>query len=153
MFNWYCAENYREAILTAFQYLALLRSSKFDAFHQQELAKLSEIRYRFAEKRRPDDYASTLSENMAWPIPRDLLLSAPQLTWDWDSEEGEAKVREYLNSFRLTGARVVLMATGEEHAKLSPDATWEKEPWYGTEYNVERFDEKFIEQVRFGLCI
>ena len=86
---------------------------------------------------------------MAWPIPRDLLLSAPQVIWDWDSQEGEAKVKEYLDTLRLTEGRVVLMASAEEHARLFPNATWEKEPWYGTEYRVERFDDEFIEKVIF----
>lgn len=85
---------------------------------------------------------------MAWPVPQDLLLSAPNLTWDWDAEgAAEAQVKKYLDSFRITEGRVVLMATAAEHAKLSPQATWEKEPWYGTEYNVQRFDEDFIGQV------
>lgn len=90
---------------------------------------------------------------MAWPVPRELLLSAPQLTWDWDGDNkegggGEKKIREYLNAFRVTDGRVVLMAKAEEHAKVAPGATWEKEPWYGSEYRVERFNEEFIKQVR-----
>ncbi|KAG5647302.1 hypothetical protein DXG03_000839 [Asterophora parasitica] len=139
-------KNYRDVILASFQYLALLRSSKFDAFHQREVAKVSEIRFRFKEKRRPDDYATWISEHMAWPMPKELLLSAPQITWDWDGEAPEAQVKGYLESLRITEGRVVLMATKAEHAKVAPNGTWEKEPWYGTDYRVERFDEQFIKQ-------
>ncbi|RDB21223.1 hypothetical protein Hypma_011756 [Hypsizygus marmoreus] len=139
-------KHYREAILASFQYLALLRTSKLDEFHQREVAQVSEIRFRFAEKRRPDDYATWVAETMSWPVPRDLILSAPQLTWDWHSEDGEAKVKEYLETFRITEGRAVLMATADEHAKLAPSATWEKEPWYGTDYRVERFDEQLIKE-------
>ncbi|KAG5637127.1 hypothetical protein H0H81_005656 [Sphagnurus paluster] len=138
------SENYREVIRTAFQYLALLRASKFDSFHQREVAKVSEIRFRFKEKRRPDDYATWISEHMAWPVPKELLLTAPQITWDWDSEAGQAQVKKYLDSFRITEGRVVLMATATEHAKLGTDGAWQKEPWYGTNYRVERFDDEFI---------
>jgi insulysin len=28
---------------------------------------------------------------------------------------------------------------------------WENEPWYGTAYRVERFDEEFVKQVNDGL--
>ncbi|KAF5380968.1 hypothetical protein D9615_004092 [Tricholomella constricta] len=141
-------KHYRDVVLASFQYLALLRASKFDAFHQREVAKVSEIRFRFKEKRRPDDYATWISEHMAWPVPKDLLLSAPQITWEWDGEGGEAQVKEYLESFRITDGRVVLMATAAEHAKVASNAAWEKEPWYGTDYRVERFDEQFIKQAQ-----
>ncbi|GLB34808.1 putative peptidase M16 family protein [Lyophyllum shimeji] len=140
--------HYRDVIHAAFQYLALLRASKFDAFHQHEVAKVSEIRFRFAEKRRPDDYATWIAEHMAWPVPRELLLSAPQVTWDWDSESAEAQVKAYLESFRITEGRVVLMATAAEHAKLAPSDDWQKEPWYGTGYRVDRFDEDFVEKAQ-----
>lgn len=43
------------------------------------------------------------------------------------------------------------MATAPEHSKIaSADFTWEKEPWYGTKYRIERFDEQFIKEVHFG---
>jgi insulysin len=145
-------ENYRSVILAAFKYLSLLRSSKLEAFHQRELATLSSIRFRFAEKKRPEDYASWLTEQMAWPVPKELLLAAPQLIWNWDNDTlegsaGEKKVQEYLEGFQVSEGRVVLMAKEEEHAKIVTGVKWEKEPWYGTVYHVERFDEKFVQEV------
>ena len=90
---------------------------------------------------------------MAWPLPRELILSAPQLTWDWDHESGKAKVKEYLERFRITEGRVVLMAKAEELVKLRSDAAWSKEPWYGTQYRVERFEDQFVELVRRHVAI
>lgn len=84
---------------------------------------------------------------MTWPVPQEFLLSAPVLTWDWEDGNGVRKVREYLESFRITNARVVLMAKADEHAKLDSGTPWSNEPWYGTEYRVEHFDKEFIEQV------
>jgi insulysin len=139
--------NYRSVVLAFFKYLALLRSSDIPAYHQTELATLSATRFRFQDKRKPDDYAKWISNTMTWPVPKELLLSAPVLTWDWEDETGKRKVREYLESFRVTDARVVLMAKEEEHAKLGSKTPWSKEPWYGTEYRIENFDEEFIEQV------
>jgi insulysin len=90
---------------------------------------------------------------MAWPIPRDLLLAAPRLTWDWDNEEdrkqGESRVKEYLNQFRIGEGRIVLMAKKEDHLKLNPNIQWETEPWYSTEYGVQRLDDDFIAKVTF----
>ncbi|KDR81747.1 hypothetical protein GALMADRAFT_58881 [Galerina marginata CBS 339.88] len=144
-------ENYHSVVSAVHKYLGLLRSSKFEAFHHQEVVNLSTTRFRFAEKRRPDDYATWISEHMAWPIPAELLLAAPRLTWDWDNEtdkkEGEAKVTEYLNQFTIENSRAVLMAKRDDHLKVHPELKWEKEPWYGTEYAVQRFDDDFVAQI------
>lgn len=138
-------------VLAAYKYIELLRTSSFEDYHQQEVVNLSSIRFRFAEKRRPDDYATWISEHMAWPIPRDLLLTAPRLTWNWENEEegrkAEAKIREYLNGFRIGESRIVLMAKKDDHVKFHPDLKWEKEPWYGTDYAIQRFDDALVAEV------
>jgi insulysin len=136
-----------------FKYLSLLRESQFEAFHQRELATLATTKFRFKEKGRPDSYATWVAEHMTRPVPLELVLSAQALVWDWDGDNqpgsgGEAKVREYLDTFRVENARVTLMAKGAEHIQLAPNAVWKKEPWYGTEYYVEKFDDAFIQQVR-----
>lgn len=146
--------NHRSVILAVHKYLALLRSTKFSRFHFEELVNLSAIQFRFAEKTPPQTYASWISEVMAWPMPVKFLLAGPKLIWDWDSdaerEMREAKIAEYLQQFRVHESRVFLMAKKEEHLKVNPNITWDKEPWYGTEYSVQRFDEDFIREVRFS---
>ncbi|KAJ7723946.1 Metalloenzyme, LuxS/M16 peptidase-like protein, partial [Mycena maculata] len=146
-------QNHREVSLVIFKFLALLRDSQFEAFHQRELVTLSATKFRFKEKGRPDSYATWAAEHMTRPVPLELVLSAQALIWDWDGDDqpgggGEAKVRAYLDSFRPENARVMLMAKGVEHTKLAPNAVWEKEPWYGTEYYVEKFNEAFIRQAQ-----
>lgn len=140
-------------ILAVHKYLALLRSTKFSRFHHEELVNLSAIRFRFAEKNLSHDYATWISERMAWPLPPEFLLAGPKLVWDWDSdaerEAGEAKIAEYLQQFRIHESRVFLMARKDEYLKINSDITWDKEPWYGTEYSVQRFDETFIREVPF----
>ena len=40
------------------------------------------------------------------------------------------------------------MAQAKEYARLgAEDLDWEREPWYGTPYKVERFDERFVQEV------
>ncbi|KXN92195.1 Insulin-degrading enzyme [Leucoagaricus sp. SymC.cos] len=143
-------KNYQSIILAAFKYISLLRSSQLENYHQQEIASLSSIRFQFAEKRRPDNYATWISEHMNWPVPPELLISGPQLSWEWGTTEAagseEATIRRYLDSFRIFEGRVILMAKGDEHNKIRPGLQWQKEPWYGTDYHVERFDKMFVDQ-------
>ncbi|KAF7363794.1 Insulin-degrading enzyme [Mycena sanguinolenta] len=146
-------KNHREVSLTVFKYLALLRDSQFEGFHQHEMVTLAHTRFRFKEKIRPDSYATWVAEHMTRPVPPELMLSAQALLWDWDGDDlpgggGEAKVRAYLDALRVENARVMLMAKGTDHAKLAPNAVWQKEPWYGTEYYVEKFDDAFIQRAQ-----
>lgn len=83
---------------------------------------------------------------MAWPSPRDLVLAAPQLVWDWD-EHGENEMREMLNGLRADNGWAMLNAKADDHAKLKDVSNWETEPWYGTPYRIEKWDEAFIKEV------
>lgn len=142
-------ENYRSIILVVFKYLNLLRASNLEEYHQKEVADLSAIRFQFSEKKRADSYVTWIAEHMSWPVPPEHLLTSPQCIREWAADGnvglGQSTIRKYLDSFRIQEGRVVLMA--KEHEKLNPGSNWEKETWYGTEYNVERFDEEFIKKV------
>ncbi|KAL6301582.1 insulin-degrading enzyme [Sparassis latifolia] len=142
-------ENYRAAMLVVFKYLSLLRASPFPAWNQREQSKIRATRFRFAEKRRPDDYAVWVAEHLSWPVPPELLLSAPQLVWEWDDSDpvngGEGEMREVLESLRAFRGRAVLMAKAEEFERvMGKDLTWEHESWYGTPYRVERLNSAFV---------
>ncbi|KAH8826892.1 Metalloenzyme, LuxS/M16 peptidase-like protein [Flagelloscypha sp. PMI_526] len=142
--------NYRAVIVSTFKYLSMLRASRFESYHQSETSSLSHIRFRFAEKRSADSYATWVAEHSIWPVPEELLISAPQLTWDWDHNdaEPEKKVREYLDGLRLEKGRAVLMAKKDELDKvLSEDVEWLKEPVYGSNYIVQKFSEDFLRDV------
>ncbi|PCH37702.1 hypothetical protein WOLCODRAFT_135782 [Wolfiporia cocos MD-104 SS10] len=143
-------EKHREVALAVFKYLSMLRASKFPSWYQREMSIIKATRFRFAEKRRPDDYAVWVSEHLSWPVPRELVLSAPQLVWEWDEQDpingGEREMREVLDSLRVDRGRAVLMAKAEEHERVRGKSAWEQEPWYGTHYRVEKFDADFVEQ-------
>jgi insulysin len=156
-------DNYKKVLLATFKYLSLLRSAPFPfpQYLHSERVMLDDIRFRFKEKTRPEDYATSLSQRLPLPPPPELVLTAQQLTYPWqdyaDPEAGERKVREYLEAFRVQGGRAVLMAKPEEFQKLDEleakdgqkeKAQWDAEPWYGTLYRVERFDETFMKEVR-----
>jgi len=135
--------------LAAFHYLSLLRSTELPPWLQQEVSSLSQIRFRFAEKRRPDDYAVWVAEHLSWPVPRDLVLKAPQVVWEWDAAGlGKKEVLQTLERLHVHEGRAVLMTKKDEHTAIKDVTEWSKEPWYGTEYTVERFDEEFLQLVR-----
>ncbi|KAI0780630.1 insulin-degrading enzyme [Trametes elegans] len=142
-------EQYETLILSVFKYISMLRASEFPAWYQRERSLISATRFRFAEKRRPDDYAVWVSEHMAWPVPRDQILTAPQLVQEWDENDpvngGEREMREILDSLQVERSRAVLMAKAEEYERVKgKDLQWEQEPWYGTPYRVERLSEEFV---------
>lgn len=147
-------DNYRAVSLAVFNYLSLLRASEFPAWYQKELATIKSTRFRFAEKRRPEDYALWVTEQLTWPVPREEVLSAPQVISEWDEVDpmkeggGEKEMREMLSMLRVDRARSVLMARKDEHERLTGgEKKWESEPWYGTGYTVERYDAEFVKEV------
>jgi len=90
---------------------------------------------------------------MAWPVERDSILSSAQLVSEWDEfGEGEKEVRDTLNSLTIDEGRAVVMARPDEFQRVfgaeGKSLDWESEPWYGTKYLVERFDEDFVSMVR-----
>ncbi|KAI0076466.1 insulin-degrading enzyme [Panus rudis PR-1116 ss-1] len=148
-------DHHREVSLAVFKYLNLLRSSQFPRWYQHEISTIRALRFRFQEKRRPEDYALWVAEQMAWPVPREKVISAPQLVEDWDVQDpmkvggGEKEVREILDMLTVENARSVLMAKQEEHERIAGGKLkWEHEPWYGTPYTVERYKEDFVKEAR-----
>ncbi|KAJ3740513.1 insulin-degrading enzyme [Lentinula detonsa] len=146
-------KNYRSVILATFKYFSLLRSSEFESYLQRESAILSDIRFRFLEKRKPDQYVSSIAERMTNPYPLELLLAASSVTWGWGDDypgavsAGNEKVNEMLEQFQLQNGMIVLMAKGKELEEvLGKQDVWEKEPWYGTAYRLERLDEDILRQ-------
>ncbi len=135
------AGNYREAILACHKYLSLLRSSAFPEWYHREIQLINETRFRFAEKYSPDSYATGLSQGLHQPYPRDMLLTGPALTFEWN----ENIVRDILASLNVDTGRVVVMA--QDHSATGQIGELQKEPWYGTEYYVQRVDEHLAARV------
>jgi insulysin len=135
--------------MAAFKYISMLRSTDLSPTHQTEVSALSHIRFRFAEKRRPDNYAVWMADKLSWPVPRELVVKAPQVVSEWDLDgTAQAVAFQTLNGFSVKNARTFLMAKQGEFQKLFGTQEWQSEPWYGTQYRVERLDEAFIQEVR-----
>jgi insulysin len=134
--------------MATFKYIAMLRSTDLSPLHQRETSSLSHIRFRFSEKRRPDDYALWVADKLAWPVPRELVIKAPQVVSEWGPNgTAQAVTFRTLEGFNVRNSRTVLMAKKEEYQKLMGSQEWQTEPWYGTQYRVERLDEAFVREV------
>jgi insulysin len=143
---------YREVIMATFKYMSMLRPSDLSPSHQKEISSLSNIRFRFSEKRRPDDYAVWVTDKLSWPVPRELVIKVPQVVSEWDTEgTAQGVASRTLETLSVRNSRTVLMAKKEEFQKLLGTQEWETEPWYGTQYRVERLDDAFVQEVRRSL--
>jgi secreted Zn-dependent insulinase-like peptidase len=141
-------ENYREAAMTTFKFISMLRSTDLCPPHQKEVSTLSKIRFRFAEKRRPDDYAVWVTDKLAWPVPRELVIKAPHVVSEWNSDvTAQIAAFRTLEALSVKNSRTVIMAKKERFESIMGTQQWQTEPWYGTEYRVERLDEAFVQEV------
>jgi insulysin len=133
--------------MATFKYISMLRSTDLSPTHQIEVSSLSNIRFRFSEKRRPDDYAVWVADKLSWPVPRELVVKAPQVVSEWDPNgTAQAVAFHTLKGLSVKNSRTVLMAKQGEFQRLLGTQQWQTEPLYGTQYRVERLDEAFIRE-------
>lgn len=145
-------ENYREVGMAVFKYMSMLRSTDLSPPYQKEVSSLSNIGFRFSEKQRPDDYAVWVAETLAWPVPRELAIKAPQVVSEWDTDGiAQGVVFRMLEGLSVRNSRTILMAKKEKFQRPTGMQQWETEPWYGTPYRVERLDDAFVREVRRSL--
>ncbi|EJD07221.1 insulin-degrading enzyme [Fomitiporia mediterranea MF3/22] len=133
-------KNYREVILTIFEFINLLRGSELPKWAHEELKTLGELAFRFTEKIEPLDYAFTLSCGMESPVPRALLLNAHKFPRKWD----ENLVREILDTLNVENCYIFV--TAQDHSQIGKTGPWLTEPWYGTQYIEEKFRDDFISE-------
>jgi insulysin len=140
-------QNYREVGMATFKYISMLRSTDLSPTHQIEVSSLSNIRFRFSEKRRPDDYAVWVADKLSWPVPREFVIKAPQVVSEWHHNgTAQAVAFQTLKGLSVKNSRTVLMAKQGVFQKLLGTQQWQTEPWYGTQYRVEQLDEDFIRE-------
>ncbi|KAG8689157.1 Insulinase (Peptidase M16) [Ceratobasidium sp. 394] len=132
-------DHYTEVLSTVYKYLAFLRNSELPTYIYEESKSIAESRFRFAEKRSADKYVSSLAERLSGPYPRDLVLCAESLMWEWD----EPAVRKLLDTFTVEASRVMLMAKDG-----LPEGNWLKEKWYKAEYWIEKLPASLVEQAK-----
>ena len=143
--------NYRQALLAIYKYLNLLRAQPLTEHFFTEMQQLSEMQFRFQEKKAPDSYAQEITDYIKYPTPRELVLAGPKTIF----KHGVEEVKQILETLTLERSRVVLMAQNHFDAgdgkSENNEVNWEKEPWYGTEYTVRRIEDDFAALVSSGV--
>lgn len=130
-------KHYREIVKAFFQYIALLKDTPPQEWVVDEMAKLSEVEFKFRQKTPASRTTSGLSGVMQQPLPREQILSGQYLITKFDSKaisRGLAELRP--DNFRY---HVV--------SKEYPGDWPLKEKWYGTEYKIEKIPEDFMKEL------
>ena len=136
-----CLEVNVNKILTCFKFINLLRRSKFPEWVQKELKIIQEISFRFEEKGHALPHADSIATtSMRLPIPYALLLSGPDLFWEWN----EKSVSDTLKGMDIENCYIIVAAKDHDHLH---GETWHEERWYGAEYIKKPFETKFIADV------
>lgn len=105
----------------------------------QELQTCAAIDFKFRQQTPPAKFTSRMSSVMQKPLPREWLLSGTSLIREFDPKIIE-EAMQYLrpDNFRMT-------IISQECPSGEFD---QKEPWYGTEYRVEKIPKAFLEELK-----
>ncbi|KAJ3281261.1 Insulinase (Peptidase M16) [Rhizoclosmatium sp. JEL0117] len=117
------SKHWEEVIVMVFQYIEMLKKTGVQEWIYEECKILSEVRFRFEEKRNPASFASRVAGDMHDYPPPDILNGSTVMF-----ELDKKKVEEVLDLLRVDNFRLTL---------ISPDfdsSSWSKAEWYGTEY-------------------
>lgn len=132
-------ENHKKVAEIVFAYIDMLRKTDPQEWAFKEAQMLSEIAFRFLEKRKPMSYVTSLCVQMQHPYPRQWLLSAPFMLKDWNP----TLVQEQLSTLTPEQCRITVAS----HEPLGGLEWNQSERWYGTKYRVEPFDEAFTKAI------
>ena len=130
-------KQYREIIKVVFQYIAMLKETPPQQWVVDELKKMSEVNFRFKQKRPASRTTSSLSGRMQMPYPRDRLLSGPSLIRKFNPEA----IKEGVSYLRPDNFRFTLVS------QQYPGKWNKKEKWYGTEYDYENIPADLLKDI------
>lgn len=135
-------ENHKKVAGIVFAYIDMLRKTDPQEWAFKESQMLSEIAFRFLEKRKPMSYVTSLCVQMQHPYPREWLLTAPYKLKEWNPE----LVREQLTNLTPEQCKITVVS----HEPIDGLQWDQAERWYGTKYHVEPFEETFVKELKAG---
>lgn len=136
--------HWRDVAMVVFKYMNLLRTTEPSKIAFEEMAKIADISYTFAERGRVRDYVTRLSGYMQDPYPRDEIVSAQWLLGDWDPEI----IRK---SCQLLDPMQAMITVVTQELPKDVSFTFDQsEKIYGTEYHQERLSQEFLEEAKTG---
>ncbi|KAJ3143098.1 Insulinase (Peptidase M16) [Physocladia obscura] len=122
--------HWEEIVVLVFEYIEMLREGGIKDWIYEECKAISEMRFRFEEKRNPASFASHVAGEMHDYAPEHILCGS-SIMFEMDKE----KIQNLLNTLTVDNFRITL---------VSPDFNsleWSKAEWYGTEYLHESISE------------
>ncbi|EJD03327.1 LuxS/MPP-like metallohydrolase [Fomitiporia mediterranea MF3/22] len=135
-------QHHREVVIACFKYINFLRHSEFPEWMWKELEYMKKLDFRLKQKGTALSHAKGIAASMSYPTPRALLLSGPELLWEWN----ETLVTDTLAGLDIENSYVLLAA--RDHEQIPKGETWHKERWYGATYVKKKFDAGFISACR-----
>ncbi|KAM0792238.1 hypothetical protein ACM66B_004933 [Microbotryomycetes sp. NB124-2] len=129
-------DHYEDVTSVIFAYIDLLRTNPPENWAFDEVARLSEMAFTFKEKSPPTSTTMELALGMSRPYPREMLLSAPYKSTEWNPQV----IRDLLETMTPEQCRMMI-ASQEPIEGRDYD---QKEKWYGTEYTIEPLSEKIF---------
>lgn len=130
-------QQYQRVLKTIFQYIAMLKENPPLSWIFDEMSRLSEIDFKFKQKRPPSRTVSDLAELMQNPwLPRDYLLSH-NLIRRFDP----VAIEQGLSCLRPDNFRFFLID------QEFPGDWNTKEKWYQTEYKLEKIPQHLMEEL------
>jgi secreted Zn-dependent insulinase-like peptidase len=128
-------EQYEQILVELFAWLKLIQQEGIEPWRQSELAVMSDIAFRFAEKIKPSDYVTMLASNMHKYSDKNLLR-APYQRGEFDKQLISGLMDQ------LSIENMLLMVTAPE-----VDTT-ELSAFYQTPFSVETMDKDVIEALK-----
>ncbi|KAI9336531.1 Metalloenzyme, LuxS/M16 peptidase-like protein [Obelidium mucronatum] len=114
---------WEDIVVMIFQYIEMLKAAGVQEWIYDECKILSELRFRFEEKRNPASFASRVAGDLH-DYPSKHILNGPSVMFEMNKKQ----IEDVLSLLRVDNFRLTL---------VSPDfdsSNWAKAQWYGTEY-------------------
>ncbi|KAK4190445.1 UCH-domain-containing protein [Podospora australis] len=131
-------KNYKEVIKVVFEYIALLRETEPQEWIFEEQKGIADVNFKFLEKSRAYRTASSLSNRMQKPIPREHLVVGYTRLRNFDPKQ----IKEALDWLRPDNFFLTLAS------RNSPATLDKKEKWYGTEYTRQSIPTELMEDLK-----
>lgn len=126
--------NYKQVIEAVFQYIKLMRSEPVQKHIFEEQKIMSEINFKYQPKGSARSTTSSLASRLQGPYPRERILDFSVFS-DYDPE----LIHDHIKMLTPRSFRASLVA------KNLNIKDFKTEHYYGTQYQVERFSDEFLE--------
>ena len=124
-------DNYKEVIYTVLKYISVIKSKKICERYFNEEKNMSQIKFDFRNKTKPEDFTKNHCEYLMLYEPKDVFTGKTLY-----KEYNEDLLKKYLDMFDLNNLNICLVSkTLEKECNLI-------EEFYGTKYSKEKLNIK-----------